>query len=294
MMKYKLTLCVMLFSLTTSCFPQTSGTNTTWIVKITFSNGDFPSWVDTFGTGIGYTNCIDKMPGLPFAELEMTTDVWWGSTVALFYDDLSGDPNCLGLGAKTNIHGGSYAQAIIDTFEYEIQVADKDVPWYFTWDTTNIHRKLSSLVMQDAITGTFLNVNMMMTDSIILTISSPAKNMSQFFIFATWKPIDSSFVTGSKEGKWSNNMPEVFTLHQNYPNPFNPSTIIEYDLPSREYVTLKVYNMLGQEVAVLAEGLQEPGYKSITFEIANLPSGVYIYRLMAGTFVDTKKMLLIR
>jgi hypothetical protein len=89
-------------------------------------------------------------------------------------------------------------------------------------------------------------------------------------------------------------MPGVFNLHQNYPNPFNPSTVIEYDLPSREYVSLKVYNILGQEVAVLAEGLQEPGYKSVSFETTNLPSGVYVYRLVAGTFTDTKKMLLLR
>jgi hypothetical protein len=88
--------------------------------------------------------------------------------------------------------------------------------------------------------------------------------------------------------------PRFFSLHQNYPNPFNPSTVIEYDLPSREYVSLKVYNILGQEVAVLAEGLQEPGYKSVSFENTKLPSDVYIYRLTSGKFIETKKMLLIK
>jgi hypothetical protein len=95
-----------------------------------------------------------------------------------------------------------------------------------------------------------------------------------------------------------NTLPKEFALKQNYPNPFNPSTVIEYQLPVSAHVSLKVYNMIGQEIATLVDGVQDAGYKSARFGIANLSSGVYIYTLTAssaaGGFTDTKKMLLIR
>jgi ligand-binding sensor domain-containing protein len=89
-------------------------------------------------------------------------------------------------------------------------------------------------------------------------------------------------------------LPKTFTLDQNYPNPFNPATVINYQLPQGAYVSLKVYNILGQEITTLVEGYQEAGYKSIKFDIANLPSGVYIYSIVAGSYTDAKKMLLMR
>lgn len=89
-------------------------------------------------------------------------------------------------------------------------------------------------------------------------------------------------------------LPATFSLSQNYPNPFNPSTRIKYGLPSEAKVELYVYNLLGQRVAVLMDERQNAGYHEVVFESRALPSGVYFYRLHAGSFVQMKKMLIVR
>jgi photosystem II stability/assembly factor-like uncharacterized protein len=88
--------------------------------------------------------------------------------------------------------------------------------------------------------------------------------------------------------------PLVFSLEQNYPNPFNPGTSIRYSLPQRAHVELVVFNTLGQRVAMLVREEQEPGHHEVPFEASGLASGVYLYRLTAGDFVHTKKLLLLR
>lgn len=89
-------------------------------------------------------------------------------------------------------------------------------------------------------------------------------------------------------------IPADFVLSQNYPNPCNPSTIISYDLPVNAQVTLKVFDVLGREIQTLVNELQSAGNHSVTFNASNLPSGVYFYRLQAGTFSQTMKLLLLK
>lgn len=89
-------------------------------------------------------------------------------------------------------------------------------------------------------------------------------------------------------------LPSEFLLYQNYPNPFNPTTVISYQLPVASNISLKVYNLLGQEVATIFEGMQQPGNYNATFDASKLTSGVYIYQLIANDFISSMKMLLIK
>jgi len=93
---------------------------------------------------------------------------------------------------------------------------------------------------------------------------------------------------------WEYALHKEFGLSQNYPNPFNPSTIINYQLPANNYVTLKVFNVLGQEVATLVDEKREAGRYEVQWDASALPSGMYFYRLQASSLVETKKLLLLR
>ena len=94
--------------------------------------------------------------------------------------------------------------------------------------------------------------------------------------------------------KESEVFPKNFTLDQNYPNPFNPSTVISYQIPVTGKMSLKVYNLLGEEVATLFEGIQKAGGYTVTFDGHGLPSGVYFYRLLSGDFVAAKRFVLLK
>ena len=101
-----------------------------------------------------------------------------------------------------------------------------------------------------------------------------------------------SIVTGIKEKLVS--IPEKYILRQNYPNPFNPSTVISFQLTAFSKVILKVYDVLGREVATLVNGEKPAGSYKVNFDTSKLASGVYFYRLTAGDFTQTKKMILLK
>lgn len=88
--------------------------------------------------------------------------------------------------------------------------------------------------------------------------------------------------------------PEIVSLQQNYPNPFNPSTVISYTLPQASDVRLEVFNLLGQRVSLLVNDRVQAGQHNVTFQAGNLSSGIYIYRLQADGFTQTRKMLLVK
>ncbi len=106
------------------------------------------------------------------------------------------------------------------------------------------------------------------------------------------KVVDFPSLRRSQAGNIS--IPQEYELFDNFPNPFNPTTIIRYGLPGDGFVTLKIYDILGREVATLVNEYKAAGTYNVTFNASNLSSGVYIYRLKSGDFVASKKLLLLK
>ena len=98
----------------------------------------------------------------------------------------------------------------------------------------------------------------------------------------------------SKEVEVEVTAPKEFSLDQNYPNPFNPTTLIQYSIPAEQHVKLNVYNLLGEKVMTLVDGMQKSGQHEVSFNASNLASGVYVYKLEAGTQSSIKKMVLMK
>ena len=120
----------------------------------------------------------------------------------------------------------------------------------------------------------------------------------------TWQELESRYflcnftsgaiIASTSVAPSTGDQPKSFALYQNYPNPSNPSTTISYTIPSRSYVTISVFNTLGQKVAELVNGDKAAGTYAVRFDAAGLASGVYLYRIQAGSFVQTKKLVIMK
>jgi hypothetical protein len=107
-----------------------------------------------------------------------------------------------------------------------------------------------------------------------------------------WRRSVSELITGVK--KENDAIPSEFRLFQNYPNPFNPSTIISFTLPSRSFVSLKVFDLLGREVATIVSEEMPSGSYSRQWNAVNISSGIYFYRLQAGAYTETRKLVILK
>jgi hypothetical protein len=100
--------------------------------------------------------------------------------------------------------------------------------------------------------------------------------------------------SGSSSVGSGRDIPTTYALSQNYPNPFNPSTRIRYSVPERTFVTIRVYNALGAQVAIVDEGDRAAGEHEVVFEATGLASGLYFFRLQSAGFAETRKMIVLR
>ncbi len=149
------------------------------------------------------------------------------------------------------------------------------------------------------------SVNVALIDSTTLTSYSDSSVTSGTTYFYRVAALDSTGFEGAKSlatsgliifvGVGENqNLPQEYTLEQNFPNPFNPSTAISFALPSKAYVILKVFDVIGREVATLVSEELSAGNHSQQWSAEGLQTGIYFYRLQAGTFTETKKLVLLR
>jgi hypothetical protein len=173
----------------------------------------------------------------------------------------------------------------------------------FTVDSTSGFRYLGNdpqnplwsdnIGTQEQLMGDLANV-----DQIFIEIRNPEQNSVTYsFVLDKIEGVDklsSDIVVTAISGNENSTVPNKFQLSQNYPNPFNPSTIIRYELPKNELVTMTIYNLLGQKVAELINEKQNAGTHEVNFNANRLSSGVYFYSITAGTFTSTKKMLLLK
>jgi len=143
------------------------------------------------------------------------------------------------------------------------------------------------------------------TDTIGLTnniLSSYAVTANSSYYFAAYWKFANSVITASvyrlpitvTSVEGDNILPQSYFLSQNYPNPFNPNTNINFSIPNSSFVTLKVYDVLGKEVANLVNEELSAGTYNFNFDAAKLTSGIYFYRIQTDNFVDTKKMILLK
>ncbi|MGM0739866.1 MAG: T9SS type A sorting domain-containing protein, partial [Bacteroidota bacterium] len=106
--------------------------------------------------------------------------------------------------------------------------------------------------------------------------------------------VSGQLFVNATSSEYADGLPREFALQQNYPNPFNPSTRIAFALPQQQHVRLEVYDLLGRRVALLVDEVRPAGAYTVDFDAAALTSGVYLYRITAGDFNQTRKMMLMK
>lgn len=178
-------------------------------------------------------------------------------------------------------------------------------PITFIWDRVDSATKYEIELSRQVDFGLMELMDSSLTNSSF--VYSPRYDSTYYFwrvrakTSAGWQPFSPTriFGTGATVTSVIENIPLEFRLEQNYPNPFNPFTTIRYEIPKQTKVTLKIYNILGQVVKTLVDEVQAPGKKSVQWNSRNnagnqVASGVYFYRILAGSFIQTKKLILLR
>lgn len=202
---------------------------------------------------------------------------------ALITQGISGDPITDGLG-MTNLAGGSGANTInhlLGHYANQINVIGiNNANILSFWLKPDEHPGIRAFHGQGKVVFT--------------TFGFETIALAERRSFLAQRILDWLSIPVSVENPNENILPEAFNLKQNYPNPFNPITTIEYQVSNSSLVTIKVYDLIGREVAILVNEVKQPGNYQVNFDSGNFASGVYFYKMIAGDFSSVKKMNLLK
>ncbi len=244
-------------------------------------------WADFSGTPNGLNLRADDLIYCAIDERDiLINDKNW---------TIEGDEECLGLNVVSlapEEDGDEVELDSVITVTFSIEIFEIDLDGIDVSDAD-----------ENPLTGLDISIN-----GAVLTINHDGLEADQeYTVVVPEATVNNIEGTTNDEGIWSfstvsatsapgdeMNLPTAFELEQNYPNPFNPTTTISYALPEAAEVTLEVYNLQGQRVAVLVNGQQNAGVHTATFDANRLASGMYLYRIQAGSFAQTNKMMLVK
>jgi Secretion system C-terminal sorting domain len=265
-------------------------------------NGDFENWTNgnpdscTVNNGAGLFTTIsqstDKYSGTYAAKGEVVS--YSGTTVppSIYYSfDISQSyTNFTGYYKFSPINGNDYFFVEVEVYSDTsdagtgsgIFVVNQAVTSY-TQFTVPIKYESSAPT-----TPNHCSISILLVDTSSSSKSAP--NVGAYFI------IDDLGLSGSATAISTerNNLPRKFVLNQNYPNPFNPTTVISYQLPVSSYVTLKIFDAIGREIKTLVNKDEAAGNYNVNFNSSGLSSGIYFYRIQAGSFVQTRKLVVLK
>jgi hypothetical protein len=246
-----------------------------------------------------YSPCVDSgNPGPQYYDVEDPNNL--GNAMSPAYGTLRNDIGHAGGPASLWCYWEWPIPVELTSFTATVQYGIVNLHWTTATETNNLGFEIERKIMQSEGSGEWITIGFregygtttepkeysFSDDVSILQASSFAYRLKQI-------DFDGSF-NYSDEVLVDNPVLEDYALQQNYPNPFNPATTISYSLPLKSQVELVVYNALGESVTQLVNEVKEAGSYSVELNAESLPSGVYLYRLQAGGFIQTKKMILMK
>lgn len=224
------------------------------------NNGDL--WISRFPNALALT---DDYLCVPVTQDDDTT------AALVVFDKSTGDEIWRQTFARSIVTGPIVANDVVYTVVWRMDVGQTSALWGFDLATGD------SLFHDNS---TFFTGLPIVADHMLLV---PSMNGIKIYSNSPLVSVDQ---------KIQNLQPTQFALHQNYPNPFNPKTVISYQLPVHSLVELKIFDLLGREIATLINEEKEPGEYTVEWNGKGLPSGMYLYRLKAGAFTETRKLVL--
>jgi len=265
-MKYRAFLLFLLLALPLFLSYRASGQQKI-LIPITVSLGASLYTIDTIGYASGATYCLDTALG----EVEISLP-----PVPIFGARLI--DRCGEL-LRLDLYPLHYN--ILDTFRIRFERGADSSAVRFSWHS-GLSWPLDRLQMQDTFGGVLINWNMLSETSD--SVTNPA--IDELYIISELGICDVP--------QFDNGVPRTAALSQNYPNPFNPATTVRFSIPHTVHVTLKVYDMVGRGIATLLDETRSAGSYAVPWDAAGLPSGIYLCRITAGRWSETRKIALIR